>query len=158
MNTRNNVTNRLERFLQTQRGKRFIHFAYSIGAAIVILGAMFKLLHFPFGNEMLFIGMTTEVIVFVLSAFDRPASDNSIEVVHHPNYPALRSDEYEQQKQDLNRTLAELNTVYKEQLKNISNSVTDGTSIEEETRRMAQQLKELNDVYDRMLQAMKPRS
>ena len=42
MNAYSKYKNRLEQFLQTERGKRFIHFAYSVGAAIVILGAMFK--------------------------------------------------------------------------------------------------------------------
>ena len=79
--------NRLEAFLQTPKGKRFIHFMYSIGAAIVILGAMFKLLHFHFGNEMLFIGMITECIVFILSAFDTPVRDYRWEEV----FPVLGS-------------------------------------------------------------------
>lgn len=88
MNAYKRYRNRLERFLQTERGKRSINFAYSFGAAIVILGAMFKLLHFPFGNEMLFIGMVTECIVFALSAFDTPVRDYNWEQV----FPALSSD------------------------------------------------------------------
>lgn len=75
MNAYKRYKNRLERFLQTEKGKRAIHFAYSFGAAVVILGAMFKLLYLPYGNEMLFIGMVTEVIVFILSAFDTPVRD-----------------------------------------------------------------------------------
>ncbi|MCE5206033.1 MAG: gliding motility protein GldL [Porphyromonadaceae bacterium] len=85
MNAYKRYKNRLERFLQTEKGKRTIHFAYSFGAALVILGAMFKLLHFPYGNEMLFIGMVTEVIVFILSAFDTPVRDYPWEQV----FPAL---------------------------------------------------------------------
>ncbi len=69
-----NIKNRLEKFLQGEQGKRFINFAYSFGAAIVILGAMFNLLHFPFGNEIFFFGMITEVVVFILSAFDTPGT------------------------------------------------------------------------------------
>lgn len=91
MNAYKKYKNRLEKFLQTERGKRFINFAYSIGAAIVILGAMFKLLHFPFGNELLFIGMITEVIVFTLSAFDTPIRDYNWDKV----FPALTSDNLE---------------------------------------------------------------
>lgn len=67
--------NKIEAFLQTPRGKRALNFAYSFGAAIVILGAMFKILHLPFGNIMLFIGMMTEAFVFVISAFDTPIKD-----------------------------------------------------------------------------------
>jgi hypothetical protein len=93
MNAYHRYKNRLERYLQTERGKRTIHFAYSFGAALVILGAMFKLLHFPFGNEMLFIGMMTEVCVFIISAFDTPVRDYPWEQV----FPALTSPNPEEQ-------------------------------------------------------------
>ncbi len=65
--------NAVERFLSGESGQRFFNFAYSIGAAIVIWGALFKLLHLPGGNFLLMLGMTTEVVMFILSAFDRPA-------------------------------------------------------------------------------------
>lgn len=65
--------NAIERFLSGDKGQRFFNFAYSIGAAIVIWGALFKLLHLPGGNLLLMIGMGTEVLMFILSAFDRPA-------------------------------------------------------------------------------------
>ena len=53
-------------------GQTFMNYAYSWGAAVVILGTLFKLTHLPFANVMLFIGMGTEVFVFFISAFDRP--------------------------------------------------------------------------------------
>lgn len=65
--------NAIERFLSGDKGQRFFNFAYSIGAAIVIWGALFKLLHLPGGNLLLMVGMGTEVLMFILSAFDRPA-------------------------------------------------------------------------------------
>lgn len=49
-----------------------MNYAYSWGAAVVILGTLFKLTHLPGANVMLFIGMGTEVFVFFISAFDRP--------------------------------------------------------------------------------------
>ena len=64
--------NVIERFLSGETGQRFFNFAYSIGAAVVILGALFKILHLEGGNEMLTIGMGTEVLMFILTAFDRP--------------------------------------------------------------------------------------
>lgn len=64
--------NIIEKFLSGEKGQRFFNFAYSLGAAIVILGALFKILHLPGGNAMLCIGMGTEVIMFMLTAFDRP--------------------------------------------------------------------------------------
>lgn len=53
-------------------GQTFMNYAYSWGAAVVILGTLFKLTHLPGANAMLFIGMGTEVFVFFISAFDRP--------------------------------------------------------------------------------------
>ena len=53
-------------------GQTFLNYAYSWGAAIVILGTLFKLTHIPGANFWLFLGMGTEVFVFFLSAFDRP--------------------------------------------------------------------------------------
>ncbi|MCL1943595.1 MAG: gliding motility protein GldL [Candidatus Azobacteroides sp.] len=63
--------NSLEKFLSSEQGKRFFNFVYSWGAAVVICGAMFKLLHLPAANIMLGIGMTVETFVFFISAFDR---------------------------------------------------------------------------------------
>lgn len=64
--------NRISRFISSDNGQRFFNFAYSIGAAIVIWGALFKILHLPGGNTLLSIGMGTEVLMFILTAFDRP--------------------------------------------------------------------------------------
>ena len=63
---------RLQDWMDSIAGKTFLNYAYSWGAAIVILGALFKLTHLPLANIMLFIGMGTEVFVFFISAFDRP--------------------------------------------------------------------------------------
>lgn len=79
--------NAVERFLSGESGQRFFNFAYSIGAAIVIWGALFKLLHLPGGNLLLMLGMGTEVVMFVLSAFDRPARQYHWEEV----FPVLDS-------------------------------------------------------------------
>ncbi|MFQ7040351.1 MAG: gliding motility protein GldL [Barnesiella sp.] len=65
----------MEKFLSSEKGQRFFNFAYSIGAAIVILGALFKILHLPGGSELLCLGMGTEVLMFVLTAFDKPANN-----------------------------------------------------------------------------------
>ena len=181
MNAYKRYKNKLEKFLQTERGKRFINFAYSIGAAIVILGAMFKLLHFPFGNELLFIGMVTEVIVFTLSAFDTPIRDYNWDKV----FPALKSDNTNQrektygsdhaerpnQKSQLNHAsltsqtpLSSTNQQHSHSSEipeaniNLSHQIHEYAkqmeNLKNETEKMAQQLKELNEVYARMLNAM----
>lgn len=60
---------------QSKSTKKLFNMAYGLGAAVVILGALFKILHWPFGNEMLILGMITEAIVFALSAFEAVEED-----------------------------------------------------------------------------------
>lgn len=79
--------NSIEKFLKWEGGQRLFNFAYSIGAAIVILGALFKILHLPAGNFLLSLGMGTEVLMFILTAFDRPAKEYKWEEV----FPVLES-------------------------------------------------------------------
>lgn len=67
-----NLVYRLQKWMDTVAGQTFLNYAYSWGASVVILGALFKLTHLPGANIMLFIGMGTEVFVFFISAFDRP--------------------------------------------------------------------------------------
>ena len=73
--------NVIERFLHGEKGQRFFNFAYSIGAAVVIWGALFKILHLPGGSLLLCIGMGTEIAMFVLTAFDRPPREYAWEDV-----------------------------------------------------------------------------
>ena len=63
---------RLQHWMDSVPGQTFMNYAYSWGAAVVILGTLFKLTHIPGANAMLFIGMGTEVFVFFISGFDRP--------------------------------------------------------------------------------------
>ena len=53
-----------------EKGQRIFNILYSIGASIVILGALFKILHTAGADLMLIIGMGTEAVIFFLSAFD----------------------------------------------------------------------------------------
>ncbi len=78
MSAKINLVIRLQHWMDSVPGQTFLNYAYSWGASIVILGALFKLTHLPGGNVMLFIGMGTEVVVFFLSAFDRPFDKNEI--------------------------------------------------------------------------------
>ena len=67
-----NAIRRIQAFMDSARGKTVLNYLYSWGAAIVILGTLFKLTHITGANLMLFVGMGTEVIVFFFSAFERP--------------------------------------------------------------------------------------
>lgn len=87
--------NKIAEFLSSDRGQRFFNFAYSIGAAIVIWGALFKILHLPGGNFLLSLGMGTEVVMFILSAFDNPGKSYRWEDV----FPVLASHDEEDRPQ-----------------------------------------------------------
>ncbi|WP_308990652.1 gliding motility protein GldL [Mariniflexile litorale] len=58
----------------SKASKKFMNMAYGLGAAIVIVGALFKIIHFEIGpltgNFMLTLGLVTEAIIFALSAFE----------------------------------------------------------------------------------------
>ncbi|MBP8944964.1 MAG: gliding motility protein GldL [Paludibacteraceae bacterium] len=54
------------------KGKQVVNAAYSVGASIVILGAMFKILHLPNANYILGAGMICESLIFFSGAFDKP--------------------------------------------------------------------------------------
>lgn len=73
-----NIIYRLQKWLDSVPGQTFLNYAYSWGASIVILGALFKLTHLPGANIMLYFGMGTEAIVFFISAFDRPFDKTAI--------------------------------------------------------------------------------
>ncbi len=70
----NRVIRKIENLLQTEGGQRLLQYGYSFGAAIVILGAMVKVLHLwgIWGNIIFGTGMAVEVVVFILYGFDRP--------------------------------------------------------------------------------------
>ena len=73
--------NRVEAFLQSDNGQRFFNVAYSVGAAIVLWGALFQILHIRGGATLLCVGMGTEIFMFILTAFDRPPKE--------PNWDAI---------------------------------------------------------------------
>ena len=263
--------------MDSPSGQVFMNYAYSWGAAIVILGTLFKLTHIPGANTMLFIGMGTEVLVFLISGFEKtydktpsnesttggqtivvsgggvpvqgevaqgpiiigggmpaegttyvgsgvPAGATNIdpealaagaglsaaaanlaaagqaaaeaqlalsqlnngggyidsanikatdpkaieeavknyaeelneltEVLGRVKAQAARMSTDSEEMENLNRTLTGIATVYELQLRNISKQVSTIEQIDEQTRRMATQIEELNNVYARMIQAL----
>ena len=67
---------RIQDYLDSPKGRILLNYLYSWGAAVVILGALFKLTHIKGANLMLFIGMGTEVLVFFISGFEKPFIPN----------------------------------------------------------------------------------
>ncbi len=251
------IINRIQKWMDTMAGQTFMQYAYSWGAAIVILGTLFKLTYLPGANIMLFIGLGTEVFVFILSGFERVTEkvpeneEGSSTVVYSGQMPvsagmpvmggspvvgadidpdalaqgaalsaaaaslasagqaaaeaqlalsqlkggagmidpaqvratdpaaveeavknyatelteltevlsrvkaqAARMSTDSEEMENLNRTLTGIATVYELQLRNISKQVSTIEQIDEQTRRMADQIAELNNVYARMIQAL----
>ncbi len=99
------LARRVQDFLASYQGKVMLNYAYSWGAAVVILGALFKLTHLPGANFMLFIGMGTEVLVFFISAFDRPFKSYKWESVF-PNIKISGAD-YGKKKEENAENVAE---------------------------------------------------
>jgi len=72
-------------------GKRFKNFMtklYGLGAAVVIMGALFKILHLKGADLMLIIGLTTEAVIFAISAFEAQPKDYDWALV----YPELENE------------------------------------------------------------------
>jgi gliding motility-associated protein GldL len=65
--------------------KKFMAKLYGFGAAVVIVGALFKIMHWPGAGPMLVIGLSTEAIIFIFSAFEPIHEDPNWELV----YPEL---------------------------------------------------------------------
>ncbi len=72
--------------------KKVMNFAYGMGAAVVIVGALFKIQHWTGASELLVIGLLTEAFIFGLSAFDKPDEDLDWTLV----YPELAGGEAKQ--------------------------------------------------------------
>ena len=259
-----NIIYLLQKWLDSVPGQTFMNYAYSWGASIVILGALFKLTHLPGANFMLFLGMGTEVLVFFIAGFDRPFDktedgkdlpthvvDDDVEIaagqghggtviigggavggssasgevavgegggsisfaggggavsgggvagggviggggfvggvpgVPTPEVPDIDADEMEEatsnyveqlkkltetlqkvseqserltrdseEMENLNRTLTGICKIYEMQLKGASQQIGTIDEINEQTRKMADQIAELNQIYTRMIEAM----
>ncbi|MBO5819056.1 MAG: gliding motility protein GldL [Bacteroidales bacterium] len=74
-------------FLASYKGKVLFNFFYGFGAAIAILGTLFKILHLDGANAMLAIGLGTEVLMFAISAFEPPFRNYHWEEV----FPVLKT-------------------------------------------------------------------
>ena len=256
-----NLVYRLQKWMDSVPGQTFLNYAYSWGASVVILGTLFKLTHLPGANVMLFLGMGTEVLVFFISAFDRPfdktadgrdlpthvteeyletgnvvygnshsAGQNVVigggteasgvvssgeavgteanvapagagnvggtviingggAVQSQPDYvPQMSAEEAEalneaqgnyveelkklvdtlakvneqsmrltrdsEEMENLNRTLTGISKVYEMQLKGASQQIGTIDQINEQSKKMAQQIEQLNQIYSRMIEAM----
>lgn len=155
---------------------RVMNFAYGMGAAVVIVGALFKLMHWPYASLMLIVGLLTEALIFALSAFDAPEKELDWSLV----YPELaggeakkKSEKKEEAQSMLSQKLdamlkeakvdAELMTSLGNSIKNFESaakgispavdSMTAQKKYGEELSMAAAQLESLNSLYKVQLES-----
>jgi len=72
-------------FFESKAGKNIMAKMYGLGAAVVIVGALFKIQHWPGADLMLIVGLGTEALIFAVSAFEPPHEEPDWTLV----YPEL---------------------------------------------------------------------
>ena len=235
-----NFIRAIQAFMDSARGKTTLNYLYSWGAAVVILGTLFKLTHIAGANLMLFVGMGTEVLVFFFSGFERPyevaeeekreeavamgqpviingpivaggptpavalttektqvtadiqpaiqpvaigggmpvvgnlqapdvvaisemdkATEEYVEQVRALNEAIRRIAEQSealgrnmQEMETLSRNLTGMNALYEVQLRSAGGHLNSIDKVNEQTKKMADQVEELNNLYARMIEAM----
>ncbi|MDX9883074.1 MAG: gliding motility protein GldL [Prolixibacteraceae bacterium] len=115
--------------LQTKRWKVFTGYVYNLGASVVLLGALFKLQHWPNAGLFLMVGLITEAFIFFISAFEPPMELPDWGKV----YPELREgyeldEEYELRKEEQGSKLDKLfesTNITPELLNKVSKGLTD---------------------------------
>ena len=89
MKQNKSAISRFQDFLETEKGQTILNYLYSWGAAIVILGALFKLTHINGADLMLFLGMGTEVLTFIVNGFERQSSAKETEAPAATSGPVI---------------------------------------------------------------------
>ena len=101
--------------LQSKKGKLFMAYLYGWGASVVILGALFKIQHYPGASFMLIIGLGTEAVIFFFSAFEPPHEDLDWSVVY-PELAHMDEEEEHEEGDDHEAAPAVLSGTITEQL------------------------------------------
>lgn len=78
-------------FLESKAFKSFMAKVYGLGAAVVIVGALFKLMHWPGAGIMLIVGLGTEALIFAISAFE-PLKEEVDWTLVYPELAGMDSD------------------------------------------------------------------
>jgi len=131
---------------------------YGIGAAIVILGALFKIQHWNGGGLLLTIGMITEAVVFIYSAFEQKKEEiNTLHVDTSGKHLDIikAQQEYIKEIKNNTRNIALINTAHKDQLKFVDKAAIAYKKIHIEADSLAKHTNFLNKTYYSILKAMK---
>ena len=106
-------------FFESYRWKRFNGVAYGVGASFVIIGALFKIMHWPGAGAVLTIGMLTEALLFAISAIDKPHKTFDWSVV----FPELGGEEGAPKKGSTKLPAMETATLTEADVEKLSNSI-----------------------------------
>jgi len=106
-------------FLSSPGGKKITGTAYGFGASVVIVGALFKIMHWPGAGPMLCAGMFTEAILFALSALEKPHKDWEWSLV----YPELEGHETKEKKKEAKVPQIDVATLVEGEMKKLSDGV-----------------------------------
>ncbi len=68
----NEVQSKFSIWYRSSSGQRVVGATYSLGASVVIIGALFKIMHWPMAGVLLSIGMFTEALLFAIGVFEKP--------------------------------------------------------------------------------------
>lgn len=88
-------------FFKTKTGQKVLNFLFSFFAAVVILGALFKIRHWPAADEMITLGLLAEVVVFLLMALVVPPMEEYHweryfpNITEHPDVEKERTGKFE---------------------------------------------------------------
>jgi len=91
-------------FFESRKFKNIMKFLYGWGGAIVIVGALFKILHLKGADIMLIVGLLTEAVIFFMSAFEPLHTDPDWSLV----YPELAMGQGDQDLDEIPETLGDL--------------------------------------------------
>jgi hypothetical protein len=129
--------------------KNYENLIYGVGAAIVIMGALFKIQNWTYGSEILTFGMIVEAGIFLYSAFI-PVEDIQKEtenlVIHTP---AVKR--YNEQVSVAVNNIEDLNKMYEQQLEGFSET----TGMSDKLKEVNMHLESLSSVYRSILKTMK---
>jgi gliding motility-associated protein GldL len=128
-----------------KKWKSFMAKLYGFGAAIVIVGAMFKIMHWPGAGPMLVVGLSTEAVIFFFSAFEPPHEEVDWSLVY-PELAGMHGEEGDK------KELEEDKGSITEQLDNMLEEAKIGpeliASLGEGMRSLSDQANKLNNITD----------
>ena len=139
--------------------KWIMPYLYGWGASLVILGALFKINHYDYANEMLLVGMSIEALIFFMSAFEKAPKEYKWERAYPGILDADQSDgatvtqQLDKMLQDVNvdaKTIKELGDGMKKLSKSASGlgDVADGTKkYNSQMLTASESLEKINDLY-----------